>query len=80
VKVLFLAQPPLRANVVAVNHNQYANMHLGIVRGMPRMAIKRLELSTQLVQIERGIGHSKQVVVQDMFLQATIIAQGLLIL
>src|SRR6266536_1499377 len=48
-----LAEPPLKANAVAVAHNQHPDHELGIDRGPANVAVERRELLSQVSQNPR---------------------------
>jgi hypothetical protein len=53
VQLDFLAQPPLKADAVAVAHNQHPEHEFGINRRPANVAVKGLELRAQLSQHPR---------------------------
>ena len=79
VQVHFLAQPPLRANAIAVTEDQHAQHHLGVNRWSAGMAVEWGKGFSKLVQIEKGIDLTKQVVLRDVIFQAKLIKQGILV-
>lgn len=69
VEVHFLAQPPFRADAIAVIHDQQAEHYLGIDRGSAGIAVERGMVIAKLAQIEQGVDLSKQVVLGDVIIQ-----------
>jgi hypothetical protein len=55
VQMGLFAQPPLRANAVAITDDQHANHQFGIDPRTPNRAIEIVEVTAQVAQIETPI-------------------------
>ena len=76
VKVHLLAQPPLRADAIAITHDQHADQYFGIDRGSASMAAIGGEMFTKFAQLKQGVGLSKHVVLGYVIFQAKLIKRA----
>src|SRR6202790_3534045 len=73
----FLAQPALMTNAIAVTDQEHPDHQLGIDRGPPDVAVKRLQLLVQIGQngSRENIDPSQQVVRRDHLVEAKLVKQ-----
>jgi hypothetical protein len=72
------AQPPLRANIVAIAHDQHADHKLRVNRRTPNRAIKIGEVMAQVAQIETLINAAQKVICGDVIFKVERVKQSLL--
>jgi hypothetical protein len=78
VQMGLFAQPPLRANAVAITDDQHANHQFGINRWMPNRVIEIGEVTTQVAQIETPINAAQKVIGGDVIFKVERVKQPLL--
>jgi hypothetical protein len=71
----FIAQPPLGSDTHAVADNQHPYHQLGINRGAADAAVERLQFCAHLLEIEKSVDASKQVIFGDVVIEAEIVKQ-----
>ena len=73
-----LAQPPLRADAVAIAHDQHADQQLRVNRRTPNRAVKIGEVMAQVAQIETLINAAQKVIGGDVIFKVERVKQSLL--
>jgi hypothetical protein len=71
----FIAQPPLGSDTHAVADNQHPHHQFGINRGAADAAVERLQFCAHLLEIEKSVDPSKQVIFGDVVIEAEIVKQ-----
>src|ERR1017187_3018138 len=72
-------QPSLRANSEAVAHQQHAHHQLGIHGRSPGVAIERCQVSAQMLQIQKSINTTQEVIGGNVVVEIERIKQWTLI-
>src|SRR5450759_1658326 len=72
-------QPSLRANSEAVAHQQHAHHQLGIHGRSPGVAIERCQVSAQILQIQKSINTTQEVIGGNVVVEIERIKQWTLI-
>jgi hypothetical protein len=68
-----LAQPPFGPDAHAVANNQHPHHQFGINRGPADAAVERLQLRAYLLEIEKPVDASEQVIIGDVVIEAEIV-------
>jgi hypothetical protein len=71
----FFAQSPFGPDAHAVAGNQHPHHQFGINRGAADAAVERLQLRAHLLEIEKSVDASKQVIFRDVVIEAEIVKQ-----
>jgi hypothetical protein len=72
------AQPPLRADAAAIADQQHADHEFRVDRRTADRAVERLELPTDVAQLDEAVDRAQQVIGGNVLLQAEAVEQRLL--
>ncbi len=79
VQMNLFAQPPLRADAMAVAHDRHSDHKLGIDRRTAHRAVIRRQVRAHLAGIHEAVDRARQVIARNVILEAELVEQSSLV-